>query len=199
MATCKCGIECGVVAAPVAAATLAAMQGGGDHQFGYFEHVSGFVPRGRRNGCIRHGSMGCQQARRERIDARPRLQQALFIAAQRDVLPHHLAQFAARCCYTFAVGRDAQQRCVALQVVVYGDRYGAARGQRIVCQFSGQAVGQSQTEDQAFQERVAGESIRAMHACAGHFANGIQTRQRGLPPRANHDAAHEIVRGGSNG
>ncbi len=34
-----------VVEAPVAAATLAALEGGGYDEFGYFEHVYGFEPR----------------------------------------------------------------------------------------------------------------------------------------------------------
>src|SRR5947209_20132553 len=37
-----------------------------------------------------------------------------------------------------------------------------------------QAVGEAQAEDEAFQERVAGEPVCAVYACTRDFPNGIE-------------------------
>ncbi len=51
------------------------------------------------------------------------------------------------------------------------------------------------TEDQAFEQRVAGQAVGAVNARASGLARGKQARQRGAPPLVGVDAAHHVVRG----
>src|SRR5437763_638667 len=50
--------------------------------------------------------------------------------------------------------------------------------------------------DERFEQRIAGEAVRAVQAGAGHFADGVEARDVRLPIHIRHHAAALIMRGG---
>ena len=51
-------------------------------------------------------------------------------------------------------------------------------------------------EDESFEQRIAGQAIRAMHARAGHFTRRKQPWDGRPPIEIREHAAHDVVRGG---
>ena len=52
----------------------------------------------------------------------------------------------------------------------------------------------TRAEDESFEQRVRGETIRAVDARAGHFARRVETRERRAPVEVCADAAHDVMR-----
>src|SRR5215469_17176337 len=108
VAACKGFAGSVVVEAPVAAATLAALKGGGDDEFGHFEHVYGFEPRYCKFLFVSACRSFCQDGVTQFMQLTPGFEQALLVAAEGDMLPHDLAQVAPGSQYAFLVDLNAQ-------------------------------------------------------------------------------------------
>ena len=70
-------------------------------------------------------------------------------------------------------------------------RVGAARG-RDFADCGGRGA---LTEDEALAERVRGEAVGPVQACAGALADGEEARQRGAAVEVHRDSAHRVVGG----
>jgi hypothetical protein len=83
-----------VVGAPVAATALAALKGGGNYQIRDNKHIHRFLPGGIRRNAGRERGMMLEETRAQAAEAGKRFEQACLVAAERDILPHDLSQFA---------------------------------------------------------------------------------------------------------
>jgi len=93
VAACKRCIESLVIAPPVTSPALAPLHGGIDYQFSYQQHVPGLCPlREVRYPAMLYVECG-GQGLLERVYSTPGFKQALFIATERNVLPHDGAYF----------------------------------------------------------------------------------------------------------
>src|ERR1022692_4230752 len=52
---------------------------------------------------------------------------------------------------------------------------------------------------QAFQQRIAGQPVGAVHAGTSHLPSGVETGQGSLPAEIGAHSAHSVVRRGTNG
>ena len=59
-------------------------------------------------------------------------------------------------------------------------------------------LGGACSEHEAFGERVGGEAVRAVHAGARALADRVEAGQGGAPVQVAHDAADQVVGGGSD-
>src|ERR1700722_9636914 len=57
----------------------------------------------------------------------------------------------------------------------------------------------ARTEDQAFEKRIAGQAIGAVHAGAGSLSRGVEAGQGSAAPKIGFDTAHHVMRGGADG
>src|SRR5947209_16717905 len=94
------------------------------------------------------------------------------------------------CCFRVTMGRFRATRphCRATARDRPYDRRGAVVDGVVL-----QAVGEAQTEDEAFEEGVAGESVCAVYACTRDFSNGIETEEGRATVGVDHYATHTIV------
>src|SRR6266480_5178543 len=51
----------------------------------------------------------------------------------------------------------------------------------------------ARAEDPSFQKRIAGEAVGSVHACAGSFTGGEETRNIGASFEINLYAAHQVM------
>jgi 3-dehydroquinate synthase len=160
----------GVVAAEVAAAAFAAIEGGLGDEEADTAHAAEFVIEtgGLFAGFERHGP--------EHADSGL---EALFIAADTAVLPGDGAEVGFR-----HGGEDFGAGNLAL---------GGAGGE------AGHGGGGTGAEDDAFQQGVAGEAVGAVDTGAGDFAGGKEARDGGEAVEIGMDAAHGVVGGGMDG
>lgn len=61
--------------------------------------------------------------------------------------------------------------------------------------FLSRDVSRSRTEDQTFEQGIACEAIRAVHARARYFARGVESGNRAASNEIRFQAAHQIMRG----
>src|SRR5262245_48683756 len=121
-----------------------------------------------------------------RVELRDRLLRTGAAPEQPTTAPHQIA-------YRID-GRDVAVRLTA--TVVPSDNLRSLRFR--ATQRRPHRVGCTRPEDESFEQRIAGESIRSMDAGAGDFAGRKQSADRCASVEIRLNAAHEVVRCGTD-
>jgi hypothetical protein len=169
----------GEVLAQVGAAALLADQGGADGEGAHAQH-----------GAQRAAGPAGQQAGvlvAEELQLAQRAAQGLAVAQDAGVAGHQARQLQAQAAQGLGVHRRAVSRTGSSPT---SERRGRGLGRH-----RDRALHGAAREDQALQQRVAGQPVGPVHAGAGHLAAGEQAPDAAAGHAARHHAADGVVRG----